>query len=117
MSSLPPHPDAEALGDSTLPEGDEPKVVLAIFQAYREAFGSYPTGEDNAQFMIALRGGNPGKREIFPRENPRLNGEGELLDGYGTPYFFHQISSQEIQVRSAGEDREFYTPDDVVAAD
>ncbi len=117
FSSLPPHPEAEELGGSSLEAADEPRVVLRVFQAYREAFGSYPPGEDNAQLMRALRGGNPEKRRLFPSENPRLDAAGELLDGFGTPYFFHQISSQEMEVRSAGEDREFYTLDDVVAAD
>jgi hypothetical protein len=117
LSSLPPHPEAQALGGPDAAAADEPRVVLAVFNSYREAFGSYPTGEDNAQLMRALLGANPGKRMLFPRENPRLSAAGELLDGYGTAYFFHQISSQEIEVRSAGVDREFYTPDDVVAAD
>ncbi len=117
VSSLPPHPAAEALGGPEIAVAEEAVVVLAVFRAYREAFGSYPTGEDNAQFMQALRGGNPGKRALFPRESDRLGAGGELLDAYGTAFFFHQISSQSMEVRSAGADREFYTSDDVVAGD
>ncbi len=117
ISSLPPHPDAEALGGDEIAAADEPRVVLTVFRAYRDAFGSYPTGEGNADLMRALLGGNPDKRVLFPRASPRLNGEGELLDGFGTAYFFHQVSSRQIEVRSAGVDQEFYTEDDVVAAD
>ncbi len=117
LADLPPHPLAAAIGSDALAPGDGPAAVLEIFGAYREAFGSYPTGEDNPGLMRALRGGNPERRVIFDRDSPRLDAEGALLDGYGTPYFFHLISSQSLQVRSAGADREFYTSDDIVASD
>lgn len=117
MSDLPSHPLAEEISAGLLTPAEEPAAVLEIFGAYRNAFGSYPSGEDNVQLMNALRGGNAGKRAIFARASPRLNAEGALLDGYGTPFFFHLLSSQAMEVRSAGEDRQFYTPDDVVAAD
>jgi hypothetical protein len=44
----------------------------------------------------------------------RLNGDGELVDPWGTPYFFHQISSSDTEVRSAGPDRIMHTSDDIV---
>jgi hypothetical protein len=43
-----------------------------------------------------------------------VNGNGEMLDGYGTPFFFHQISGQEMEIRSAGPDRVMWTFDDTV---
>ncbi len=117
LSNLPPHPLAAEIGSGTVASEDGPAAVLEIFGAYRSAFGSYPSGESNPEIMRALRGGNPERRQIFDRDSPRLDSEGALLDGYGTPYFFHLISSQSLEVRSAGADRAFYTPDDIVAAD
>ena len=89
-------------------------MLHGFFQLYRERFGSMPSGEDNAQFLNALRGRNPAALGIFPLAHPRLDSTGQLLDRWGTPYFFHALSRDHIQIRSAGPDRSFYTEDDVV---
>ena len=39
---------------------------------------------------------------------------GELIDRWGTPFFFHQLSREFMQVRSAGPDRRHFTADDVL---
>ena len=39
---------------------------------------------------------------------------GELVDDWDTPFFFHQLSGAETEVRSAGEDRKLWTFDDQV---
>ena len=40
--------------------------------------------------------------------------EGELVDAWGTPYFFHQISGSEMEIHSAGPDKIMWTSDDLV---
>ena len=115
VSSLPPHPEARLFGSGSIPAEQEPAMVLTFMDRYREIAGSYPTGEGNAQFMNALRGNNPQRRQVFPIQHSRLNAQGELLDAWGTPFFFHSISRSYLQVRSAGPDRELYTDDDVLA--
>ncbi|MGC1479083.1 MAG: hypothetical protein WA771_01155 [Chthoniobacterales bacterium] len=117
VSTLPPHPAGAEIGGGELSGADEAKAVLEIFRAYREAFGSYPSGETNAQLTNALRGANADRRALFPRDHERIGGGGELIDGFGTAYFFHLVASDAMEVRSAGADREFYTADDLVASD
>jgi hypothetical protein len=62
-----------------------------------------------------LSGQNPKQANfIRPKAGMRLNDQGELLDPWGTPYFFHQLSGSQTEVRSAGPDRILYTLDDLV---
>jgi hypothetical protein len=41
-----------------------------------------------------------------------VNAAGELTDRWGTPFFFHQVSKAQMEVRSAGPDRRMWTADD-----
>ena len=43
-----------------------------------------------------------------------INPNGELVDSWGTPFFFHQLSSMDLEIRSAGPDRIMWTTDDLV---
>ena len=43
------------------------------------------------------------------------NDDGELVDEWETPYFFHANSRTDMDVRSAGPDQVMYTEDDLVA--
>ena len=75
--------------------------------------GGNPVGS-NAEIMAALMGGNPKGAMFAPTEGQSLNSSGELVDRWGTPYFFHQLSATEMEVRSAGPDRRMWTADDIV---
>jgi len=44
----------------------------------------------------------------------RVNAQGEMLDAWGTPLFFHQLSGHDMEIRSAGEDRQLWTVDDLI---
>jgi hypothetical protein len=44
----------------------------------------------------------------------RINKHGELVDPWGTAYFFHQLSGKETEIRSAGPDKILWTADDLV---
>lgn len=81
---------------------------------YRDRFGGNPVG-NNAEIVREMDGGNAKGAAYLPSELKRLNGEGELIDEWGTPYFFHQESAKEIEIRSAGADRVLWTSDDLVA--
>jgi|GEM_PF-4886781 len=39
---------------------------------------------------------------------------GELLDRFGTPFFFYADSADRMEIRSAGPDKAKYTEDDIV---
>ena len=81
---------------------------------YRDRFGGNPVG-NNAEIVREMDGGNAKGAAYLPSDLKRLNGQGELIDEWGTPYFFHQESAKEIEIRSAGADRVLWTSDDIVA--
>jgi hypothetical protein len=43
-----------------------------------------------------------------------MNSNGELMDRWGTPIFFHALSKDQMEIRSAGPDRVMWTADDVI---
>jgi hypothetical protein len=92
----------------------EAEAVALNIRQYRLRFGGNPVGT-NADIVKELDGGNPKTARYLPSELKRLNEQGELIDAWGTPYFFHQLSAEEMETRSAGPDRELWTSDDVVS--
>jgi hypothetical protein len=99
------------------PAGDvrsDLRLIDQIFIAYRSALRSgNPTGE-NAEITAALTGRNRLGFAFIPANNPAINAKGELCDRWGTPYFFHQLSGEKMEIRSAGPDRRLWTADDEV---
>lgn len=106
---------ANRLGAPGIKPEQEPQIVLDLLKIFRRSYGAYPAGEDNRQLMNAMRGANPEKLPFIPHDHPRLNANGELVDAWGMPFFFHQNSRNSVEVRSAGADRLMYTDDDIVA--
>jgi hypothetical protein len=96
------------------PEKEEAESIALNIRQYRLRFGGNPVGT-NADIVKELDGGNPKTARYLPSELKRLNEQGELIDAWGTPYFFHQLSAEEMETRSAGPDRELWTSDDVVS--
>jgi hypothetical protein len=121
-----PHPVALAAVETapTVPEigevgsGLRPLTVLenvrAVFRQYQLRFGANPVG-DNAEITASLNGRNP-RQTVFlnPDDGLRLNEHGELVDNWGTPFFFHQLSRTEMEIHSAGPDRKMWSQDDLV---
>ena len=79
---------------------------------YRAAMGGNPVGT-NAEITSSLLGNNLKQVKVPLPEGSTVNGSGEMCDPWGTPYFFHQMSATKMEIRSAGADRQLYTPDDV----
>jgi len=96
-----------------------PEIVVenmsrAIHQ-YGRMFGGNPVGT-NPEIASQLSGNNPKHLSFISGEaGMRLNGNGELIDPWDSPYFFHQLSGSDTEVRSAGPDKRMWTSDDVVA--
>jgi hypothetical protein len=85
-----------------------------MIKQYGQMFGGNPVG-NNAEFAKQLGGDNPKHINFINSEaGMRLDGNGQLVDPWGTPYFFHQISGSDTEVRSAGPDKVMYTADDIV---
>ena len=68
----------------------------------------------NADIMKAIMGGNPKGAQLGPPEGLTLNENGELLDRWGTPFFFHQLSKDLMEIHSAGPDRRLWNEDDLI---
>jgi hypothetical protein len=105
---------ADKLND---PSGDihaDLRILDDIFQQYRSALhSSNPVGE-NVEITAALTGHNKVGFAFIPPDNPAVNSRGELCDRWGTPFFFHQVSGTQMEIRSAGPDRRLWTADDEV---
>jgi hypothetical protein len=100
-----------------LPTNLPPATVLEnmrrTIRQFGDMFGGNPVGT-NPEITRALAGDNPKHINFLKADGNRVNGQGELIDPWGTPYFFHQLSGSEMEVRSAGPDRRMYTSDDLV---
>lgn len=72
-----------------------------------------PVG-NNDEITTTLTGRNALRYAMIPRNHPAINAQGELVDRWGTPFQFHQISGAKMEIRSAGPDRKLYTADDAV---
>ena len=82
---------------------------------YGSRFGGNPVGT-NPEITRALAGENPKQVNFLNADDGlRVNADGELVDPWGTPYFFHQLSGTEMEIHSAGPDKKMWTDDDLVA--
>lgn len=86
-------------------------AVDATIRNFQAVHGENPIGS-NAEITGALLGNNLKQIKLEVPPGSHLNGEGEMCDRWGTPYFFHQVSKTEMEIRSAGPDRRMWTGDD-----
>ncbi len=120
-TNLPNSPEAATASSgnpATTGDGSIPSMSIRLdkirlmFRDYRTLMGENPVGT-NAEIMKSVMGGNPRGATLGPPEGQDLNSKGELIDAWGTPYFFHQLSREHMEIISAGPDRVFGTADDV----
>lgn len=89
------------------------QIVQHLFFQYQSLFKQNPLGT-HQEIISALQGDNPRKIIYLTADNPALNESGALVDRWGTPFFFHAVSRFEMEIMSAGPDRELWTEDDAV---
>ena len=89
------------------------KIINELFETWQTNFphAGNPVGE-NTEITAALSGDNRLRFAFLPRGHRAVNARGELCDRWGTPFRFHQVSGQQMEIRSAGPDRKFLTDDD-----
>jgi hypothetical protein len=81
---------------------------------YGQQLGGNPVGT-NPEITRQLGGENPKHINFISAEaGMRVNENGELVDPWGTPYFFHQLSGREMEIHSAGPDKVMWSADDLV---
>ncbi len=104
-----PPPGSDSDAETSI---DFDKITLML-RDYRTLTGENPVGT-NAEIMKSIMGGNPKGAMLGPPEGQSVNEAGELIDRWGTPYFFHQLTGDLMEIRSAGEDHRMWTGDDLV---
>jgi hypothetical protein len=99
------------------PKPPQEAVVQNLRRAvrqYGQMFGGDPVG-NNQEITAELTGKNPKQINFLTgQDGMTVNQNGELVDQWGTPYFFHQLSATDMEVRSAGPDQRMWTSDDIV---
>lgn len=112
--SIPPAGPASPPEITNIPPEIAVENMSRAIRQYGEMFGGNPVGT-NPEFTKQLGGDNSRHINFINAEaGMRVNANGELIDPWGTPYFFHQISGSDTEVRSAGPDRIMWTADDIV---
>ena len=114
-SAVPPSADASVPqpGGTLAEMRDEIENIQFALRDYRTALGENPIG-NNAEITKALLGENLKQVKIPLPPGATVNGEGQMCDRWGKPYFFHQLSGKQMEIHSAGPDREFGTADDLI---
>lgn len=84
-------------------------VDLLVKAGVNASFG------DNADITAALTGTQyqGQKGHVFPRQHNAIRG-GQLVDRWGTPFWFHANGPGQLEIRSAGPDKNLFTPDDIL---
>ena len=84
-----------------------------MLQEFRNSLGENPVGT-NAEITKALLGDNLKQVRLTLPKGSSVNDAGEMCDARGIPFFFHQLSGTEMEIRSAGGDEQMWTDDDIV---
>ncbi len=110
------YPPLDQLNSPTHPVERDLIILRDLFFSYQTAIKD-PSGNPvgtHAEIVRALQGHNRARLAFLPARHPALNERGELVDRWGTPYFFHALSGASMEIRSAGPDRILYTTDDAL---
>ncbi|MBB5035902.1 hypothetical protein [Prosthecobacter dejongeii] len=100
----------EMIQPKTVPER-EMEILQELINLNQRARPGEALG-DNGDITLALVGKAP-QGIWLPRQSPRIR-DGQLLDRWGTAYWFHPNSSNQIEIRSAGPDKNLFTSDDLI---
>ena len=100
----------EMISQDTSPER-ELEILQDLISQHHRALGDGSMG-DNGDVVNALVG-TEGPGTWLPRSSPRLR-EGQLMDRWGSPYWFHPNAANQMEIRSAGPDRNLFTGDDII---
>lgn len=96
------------------PEADLKDMAHALenFALLVKGDNPLPLGS-NQEISTAMRGGNRMQLVFIPVDHPAIGIDGQLVDRWGTPLFFHVESRDRIDIRCAGPDKIMWTNDDL----
>ena len=104
---------AQKLHNKDTPAEEDVQILDAILGYYRLVNRSNPVAGENFEVINSLSGKNRHGIVVFPLDHPDLDNDGNLLDRWGSPYFFHAISATQLDIQSAGPDRKRGSADDL----
>ena len=105
---------ADALNSPKTTIRSDLSVVNEIIFTFRTNFprDGNPVGT-NAEITAVLTGKNKLHLALIPPDHSAVSRTtGELLDRWGTPFFFHAESATRMTITSAGPDKKLHTADD-----
>lgn len=98
----------------TRPEDDLSSLAHAFSNLMLVVKGGAPFRMGaNEEFAAALMGKNANKLVFLAPPHACLNAQGQLVDRWQTPLFFHVRDATRVDIRSAGPDKEMWTEDDL----
>lgn len=103
---------ADELHNPQEPPQKDLEIIADFISTYSKGIGGNPIG-DNADITAALTGTQGHKGRVFPSNHKSIR-NGQLIDRWGTPFWFHPNSGNQMEIRSAGPDKEIFTADDIV---
>lgn len=103
---------ADGLHNEQEPPERDLEIIADFISTYSKGTGANPIG-DNADITAALTGTQGHNGRVFPPNHKSIR-NGQLIDRWGTPFWFHPNSGNQMEVRSAGPDKEMFTADDLV---
>ena len=106
----------EDLSDSSVSPEKKIRRVHELVRTYSMAMKSRGLAPlaDNTDFVRALTGSNILGVVFLPPDHPSVSRQGELLDHWQSPYFFHALAADSWEVISAGPDRVYFNGDDLI---
>lgn len=115
VEAVPDHTNVElpAIEDQSAAQAEVRRIhgLVANFLLVMKDPNRPPLG-DNRDLVRALTGHNRRGLVLVPTNDTSLR-DGQLVDRWGTPYWFHARSADAIDVVSAGPDRKLFTADDL----
>ena len=100
-----------------LHQGESPsedlEIVSQILFQYRFLYEENPVGVENFEFTAALTGDNPQRINFIDPKSSALSSNNEMIDRWGSPFVFHPLSGNNMELRSLGPDKTLWTEDDL----
>lgn len=110
------YPPLDQLNQPGTSPSNDLRILRDLFFRYQIAVkdpAGNPAGT-HEEIVRALQGRNRARLAFVPTRHPALTEQGQLVDRWGTPYFFHALGSTRMEIRSAGPDQRMFTGDDLL---
>ena len=92
-------------------------ILVTLLEDWRSFFpGDGNPWGSNAEITAMFMGKNRRKLVFIDPAHRAINADGELCDRWGTPFRFHALAGDRMEIRSAGPDKIFGNTDDALTS-